>query len=102
MPDRAMPDVPHLLLDARPVEHPTARQRGIGRYVTGLIAGLCEVRAPFTALVDHDLQAATLAEAVPDVPLARWSPAVVRQAPTGTWYLATQLMLHPIALDPVL
>jgi glycosyltransferase involved in cell wall biosynthesis len=96
-----MPDVAHLLVDARPVEHPTARRRGIGRYVTGLIAGLCEVRAPFTALVDHDRQAATLAEAVPDVPLARWSPEVVRQAPNGTWYVATQLMLHPVPLDPI-
>lgn len=96
-----MPEVAHLLVDARPVEHPTARQRGIGRYVTGLIAGLCEVRASFTALIDHDLQAATLAEVVPDVPLARWSPDVVRHAPANTWYVATQLMLHPIALDPV-
>lgn len=100
----AMPDtglVGHVLVDARPVEHPTARQRGIGRYVTGLVSGLCEIGAPFTALVDDDRQHATLAEAVPDAPIARWSPQTVRQAPSGTWYLATQLMLHPIPLDPV-
>ena len=96
-----MPDVTHLLVDARPVEHPTARQRGIGRYVTGLIAGLHEIGAPFTALIDTDLQAATLTDAVPRVPLARWSPAVVRNTAPGTWFVATQLMLHPIALDPI-
>lgn len=97
-----MPELVHLLVDARPVEHPTARQRGIGRYVTGLIAGLGELNAPFTALVDTDLQASTLAEAVPGVPLARWSPQVVRhQAQPGTWYLATQLMLHPVPADPI-
>lgn len=96
-----MPDVTHLLVDARPVEHPTARQRGIGRYVTGLIAGLHDIGAPFTALIDTDLQAATLTEAVPGVPVARWSPSVMRDSAPGTWFVATQLMLHPVPLDPI-
>ena len=34
-----------LLVDARPIHHPTARQRGIGRYVTGLLAGLRDIAA---------------------------------------------------------
>jgi glycosyltransferase involved in cell wall biosynthesis len=91
-----------LLVDARPVDHPTARQRGIGRYVTGLLRGLTEIGAPVTALHGSDAEADLLTDVVPDLALAPWSPQVVREhAQAGTWYLATQLMLHPVPLDPV-
>lgn len=91
-----------LLVDARPVDHPTARQRGIGRYVTGLLRGLTEIGAPVVALHGSDVEAEVLTDVVPGLPLAPWSPQVVRQhAHDGTWYLATQLMLHPVPLDPV-
>ena len=43
-----------------------------------------------------------LADAIPDLTLERWSPQAVRDhARPGTWYVATQLMLHPIPLDPI-
>ena len=43
-----------------------------------------------------------LADTVPGLALERWSPQAVRDHATdGTWYLATQLMLHPIPLDPI-
>ncbi len=43
-----------------------------------------------------------LADAIPDLTLERWSPGVVRRhARPGTWYVATQLMLHPVPLDPI-
>jgi glycosyltransferase involved in cell wall biosynthesis len=91
-----------LLVDARPVDHPTARQRGIGRYVTGLLAGLRDIDAPVVALYGSDNEAEVLTDAVPGLKLRRWSPQVVRDhAVDGTWYLATQLMLHPIPLDPI-
>ncbi|HSP27457.1 MAG TPA: hypothetical protein VLN74_02825, partial [Ilumatobacteraceae bacterium] len=91
-----------LLVDARPVDHPTARQRGIGRYVTGLLTGLRDIDAPVVALYGNDAEADVLADAVPGLTLRRWSPQVVREHATdGTWYLATQLMLHPIPLDPI-
>jgi glycosyltransferase involved in cell wall biosynthesis len=91
-----------LLVDARPVDHPTARQRGIGRYVTGLLRGLTEIGAPVVGLYATDVESEVLSEAIPALPLRRWSPDVVREhAVPGTWYLATQLMLHPIPLDPV-
>ena len=91
-----------LLVDARPVDHPTARQRGIGRYVTGLLRGLHEIGAPLVALHGSDVDAEVLADAIPGLNLRRWSPQAVRDhvAP-GTWYVATQLMLHPIPLDPI-
>ena len=91
-----------LLVDARPVDHPTARQRGIGRYVTGLLTGLRDIGAPVVALYGSDTEADVLADTVPGMTLRRWSPQVVRDhAVDGTWYLATQLMLHPIPLDPI-
>ena len=91
-----------LLVDARPVDHPTARQRGIGRYVTGLLRGLHEIGAPLVALHGSDVDAEVLADASPGLNLRRWSPQAIRDhvAP-GTWYVATQLMLHPIPLDPI-
>jgi glycosyltransferase involved in cell wall biosynthesis len=94
--------VRHLLVDARPIDHPTARQRGIGRYVTGLLGGLEEIDAPFTALVGSDREAELLADVVDPSRVRRWSPgAVGDRATPGTWYLATQLMLHPVSLDPI-
>jgi glycosyltransferase involved in cell wall biosynthesis len=95
-------NVSTLLVDARPVDHPTARQRGIGRYVTGLLAGLRDVDAPVVALYGNDTEAEVLVDTVPGLTMRRWSPQVVREHATdGTWYLATQLMLHPIPLDPI-
>jgi len=91
-----------LLVDARPVDHPTARQRGIGRYVTGLLRGLHDIDAPLVALYGSDVEADVLAEAIPGLNLHRWSPSIIREhARPGTWYVATQLMLHPIPLDPI-
>ena len=91
-----------LLVDARPVDHPTARQRGIGRYVTGLLRGLVEIDAPLVALYASDIEAELLSESIPGLDLQRWSPRVVREhARADTWFVATQLMLHPVPLDPI-
>ena len=67
-----------LLVDARPVDHPTARQRGIGRWVTGLLTGLRDIDAPVLALYGTDAEADILAETIPGLESARWSPQVVR------------------------
>jgi glycosyltransferase involved in cell wall biosynthesis len=91
-----------LLVDARPLDHPTARQRGIGRYVTGLLGGLRDIGAPAIALYATDAEADVLAATVPGMPAERWSPQTIRRhTGDGTWFLATQLMLHPIPLDPI-
>jgi len=102
MVDPARHDVAHLLIDARPVCHPTAGQRGIGRYTLGLLGGLQQVGAPVVALYETEAEANLLAAALPDLAVQQLCPATVRQytAP-GSWFLATQLMLHPIPLDPV-
>ena len=92
----------HLLVDARPIEHPTARRRGIGRYTTGILQGLVEVGASVTALAADSAQAEVIRPQVPNVDVAVWSPEVVRaHATTGGWYLATGLFLHPNSFDPI-
>lgn len=96
MADRA----PHLLVDARPIEHPTARRRGIGRYTTGLIRGFAEVGVPITALATDPDEAALIRPQVPGVEVAVWNPAVVRSHPDA-WYVATGLFLHPVSFDPI-
>ncbi len=91
-----------VLVDARPVGHPTARRRGIGRYVIGLLRGLADIGVPVVALYETETEAEVLAAAGAELPLHRWSRQVVRDhAEAGTWYIATQLMLHPIPLDPI-
>lgn len=94
--------VRRVIVDARPVDHPTARSRGIARYTTGLLGGLVEIGAPVTALYDRAREAELLSAAVPDLSLRRWSRRAVRDLTgEGTWYLATQLLLQPIPLDPI-
>ncbi len=97
-----MGELRHLLVDGRPVNHPTARNRGVGQYTLGLLRGLQSVGAPVVALYETDAEAELLHAAIPDLTLERLDPATVRRhvAP-DSWYLATQLMLHPIPLDPV-
>ena len=46
--------VRRLLVDARPISHPTAGGRGVGNHVAGLLEGLAEGETPVTALVGND------------------------------------------------
>ena len=97
-----MAELRHLLVDARAVDHPTARNRGVGRMTLGVLGGLQRIGAPLTALVATDAEAALLTNAVPGITIEQWSPQVVRQhTRPDTWFLCTQLMLHPIPLDVV-
>ncbi len=92
----------HLIVDGRTVCHPTGGPRGIGRYVIGLLSGLRQIHAPVIALYETEEQKSLLTRAVPDLDLRQLEPAVIRDLSVpGSWYLATQLMLHPIPLDPV-
>ena len=91
-----------LLVDARSIDHPTARQRGIGRHVTGLLQGLVDIGAPVVALCSGADERDIVADAVEALDIDIWSPeAVRRRLGPDTWYLATQLFLHPIPLDPI-
>lgn len=94
--------LPRLLVDGRTVCHPTAGERGIGRYTIGLLGGLHQIGAPVVALYETEAEAQRLTTQVPGLAIAPLSPATVRSnTVTGSWFVATQLMLHPVPLDPV-
>ncbi len=91
-----------LLVDVRPVDHPTARDRGIGRYTAGLLGGLDRIGAPVVGLYGSEVEAERARQVAPGAELRPWGPDAVRDhARPATWYLATQLMLHPVSLDPI-
>ena len=91
-----------ILIDARPLNHPTARQRGIGRYTAGLIQGLSSAGADVVAASATEDERDVVRDALPGIDVAVWRPELVRRAAdTESWFVATQLMLHPITLDPV-
>ena len=97
-----MGELRHLLVDARPVDHPTARNRGVGQYTIGLLRGLQMAGAPVVALHESDIEVELLEDAIPGLVLERLTPAAIRRYTVpDSWFLATQLMLHPITLDPV-
>jgi len=94
--------VRRILVDGRPVDHPTARQRGIGRYTAGFLAGLSRTGVRVTAAVSSVVEADVLRVTAPELDVQPWSPELVRDvAADGGWYVATQLMLHPVSLDPI-
>ncbi|MGI9645733.1 MAG: hypothetical protein ACR2O6_10540, partial [Ilumatobacteraceae bacterium] len=106
---RATP-VARLLVDVRPLDHPASRERGIGRYTLGLLRGLAGIGAPVTALASSDVEADLVRTALPEVDVRPWGPAAIRAAVDAdadrrdgarAWYLATQLMLSPVDLDPI-
>jgi len=67
-----------------------------------MLSGLHQIGAPVLSLVETDTEAELLSAAIPGIALERWSPALVRRyAVPDCWFLSTQLMLHPIPLDPV-
>lgn len=91
-----------ILIDARPINHPTARQRGIGRYTAGLIHGLSLAGADVVAASSSIEECEIVRDTISGVDVELWRPELVRRAADAdAWYVATQLMLHPITLDPV-
>ncbi|HWM21285.1 MAG TPA: glycosyltransferase family 1 protein [Ilumatobacteraceae bacterium] len=91
-----------LLVDARPLTHPTAGGRGIGNHVAGILEGLGAIGAPAVALVEHDDARQLVPDTFPADAVEVLSRATVRRyAEAGTWFLATSMYLHPISLDPI-
>ncbi|MBU3689415.1 MAG: hypothetical protein B7C54_01670 [Acidimicrobiales bacterium mtb01] len=91
-----------ILIDARPINHPTAGQRGIGRYTAGLISGLSAAGADVVAACSSRAECDLVIATVPGIDVRPWKPELVREVvDRDAWYIATQLMLHPMTLDPV-
>jgi glycosyltransferase involved in cell wall biosynthesis len=94
--------VKRLLVDARPLTHPTAGGRGIGNHVAGILEGLAAVGAPAVALVEDETARALVPERFPAESVEVLGRGVIRRhADEGVWFLATSMYLHPISLDPI-
>jgi glycosyltransferase involved in cell wall biosynthesis len=90
-----------VLVDGRVISHPTAGGRGIGRYTIGLVRAMRTAGADVAVLVDasaDDREWRAAIDGIVTVPLTR---AAILAEPSSAWFLCTQMMLHPIALDVV-
>ncbi len=92
---------PQVLVDGRVISHPTAGGRGVGRYTIGLVRALHESGAVVTVMNSsiHDEQ--LWLDAIPALTVAPFEPSTVRLISADTWFMCTQMMLHPIPLDVV-
>ena len=92
---------PKVLVDGRVISHPTAGGRGVGRYTIALVRAMHESGASVTVMnsTAHDEQ--LWLDAIPALKVAPFEPSTVRAASTDTWFMCTQMMLHPIPLDVV-
>jgi glycosyltransferase involved in cell wall biosynthesis len=90
-----------VLVDGRVISHPTAGGRGVGRYTIGLVRAMRAAGADVVVLVDStqdDREWRAAIEGVVTEPLTR---NTIHAEPPSTWFMCTQMMLHPIALDVV-
>ncbi|MFZ8947421.1 MAG: glycosyltransferase family 4 protein [Ilumatobacteraceae bacterium] len=95
-----------IIIDGRALTHPTAAGRGIGRWVTTLVRSLHVVGEEPVVLADGAAGVTEWKRTLPSVdarPLDRSSvrTVVAEASAEAPWFVATQLMLHPVALDPV-
>ncbi|MFZ9674560.1 MAG: glycosyltransferase [Ilumatobacteraceae bacterium] len=92
---------PRVLVDGRVISHPTAGGRGVARYTIGLVRAMRAAGADVVVLVDSsndDREWRGAIDGIVTIPLAR---SAILAEPTTTWFLCTQMMLHPVALDVV-
>ncbi|MDA2968166.1 MAG: hypothetical protein O3B91_11680, partial [Actinomycetota bacterium] len=92
---------PKVLVDGRVISHPTAGGRGVGRYTIGLVRAMHESGAAVTVMNSSVDDEQLWLDAIPTLRVAPFEPSTVRSASDDTWFMCTQMMLHPIPLDVV-
>lgn len=92
---------PQVLVDGRVISHPTAGGRGVGRYTIGLVRAMHESGAAVTVMNATLADEQMWLDAIPSLRVAPFEPSTVRAASADTWFMCTQMMLHPIPLDVV-
>jgi glycosyltransferase involved in cell wall biosynthesis len=96
-------DSPHVLVDGRVIDHPTAGGRGVGRYTIGFVRALVHSGMTTTVMCATVRQKELWQNEIAGVltaPLRRDSLDGI-SADTNRWFVCTQLMLHPIPLDVI-
>jgi glycosyltransferase involved in cell wall biosynthesis len=94
---------PHVLVDGRVIDHPTAGGRGVGRYTIGFVRALIHAGAATTVMCATSQQCELWRneiEGVVTAPLRRDQLGTLVDGATA-WFVCTQLMLHPIPLDAI-
>jgi len=92
---------PQVLVDGRVISHPTAGGRGVGRYSIALVRAMHESGAVVTVMNSTLVDEQKWLDAIPSLRVAPFEPSTVRAASSDTWFMCTQMMLHPIPLDVV-
>jgi len=92
---------PQVLVDGRVISHPTAGGRGVGRYTIGLVRAMHESGAAVTVMNASKADEQNWLDVIPSLQVAPFEPSTVRSVSADTWFMCTQMMLHPIPLDVV-
>ena len=92
---------PQVLVDGRVISHPTAGGRGVGRYTIALVRAMHESGAVVTVMNSSVEDEQLWLDAIPTLHVAPFEPSTVRSVSAETWFMCTQMMLHPIPLDVV-
>jgi glycosyltransferase involved in cell wall biosynthesis len=92
---------PRVLVDGRVISHPTAGGRGVGRYTIGLVRAMRAAGADMVVLVDSLADARQWTDLIEGIATAPLTRASITSEPRSTWFMCTQMMLHPVSLDVV-
>ena len=93
---------PNAIVDGRVIDHPTAGGRGVGRYTVGFVRAMLAAGIETQVLCATDRQIHEWRLAIPEVRADRLSRAHIRRAADRqSWFVCTQLMLHPVPLDVI-
>ena len=90
------------LVDGRVIDHPTAGERGVGRYTIGFVRAMLSAGIDTTVLCSTRQQRVRWQDAIPEVTVKHLSrDAIDASRDHEPWFICTQLMLHPVPLDVI-
>ncbi len=90
------------LVDGRVIDHPTAGERGVGRYTIGFVRAMMSAGINTTVLCSTRQQRDRWRDAIPEVAVKQLSrDAIDASRDHEPWFICTQLMLHPVPLDVI-
>ena len=90
------------LVDGRVIDHPTAGERGVGRYTIGFVRAMMSAGIDTTVLCSTRKQRDRWQDAIAGVAVKQLSrDVIVASRDHEPWFICTQLMLHPVPLDVI-
>ena len=90
------------LVDGRVIDHPTAGERGVGRYTIGFVRAMVSAGIDTAVLCSTQKQRDRWQDAIAGVAVKQLSrDVIVASRDHEPWFICTQLMLHPVPLDVI-